>query len=414
MEKVKVALIGAGQRGKDIYGEYALNHPENIEFVAVAEPNEIKRKEFSQKHNISSEYQFNSWEPMLEKDKFCDAMIITTPDNTHYGPAKLALKKDYHILLEKPMSNNVQEIMEIGRLAKKKNNVFLICHVLRYTPFFSTIKNIIDSGEIGEVQSIQHSENIGYFHFAHSFVRGNWRNSDESSPLILQKSCHDMDILLWLTGQRCKKVSSFGHLSHFNKANKPEGSTDRCLTCKVESECPYSALKIYYPNIGKWPTTVVSEIQTKEAVTKSLESRSYGRCVYNCDNNVMDHQGTVLEFDNGTIATFHLSAFSNKVHRTIRVMGTKGEIIGDDSKNEIEYQIFDSNTRKVINPKVVVGGHGGGDTGIMNEFISLIKEGGEGLATADKSVESHMIAFAAEEARLNNRVVDLKEYCNQI
>lgn len=413
MEKVKVALIGAGQRGKDIYGQYALNYPEKIEFVAVAEPNEIKRKEFAEKHNISPEYQFNSWEDILEKDKFCDAMVIATPDNTHYEPTKLALEKDYHILLEKPMSNNPQEIMEIGRLAKEKNNVFLISHVLRYTPFFSTIKNIIDSGEIGEVQSIQHNENIGYFHFAHSFVRGNWRNSDESSPLILQKSCHDMDILLWLTGQSCKKVSSFGHLSHFNKKNKPEGSTDRCLTCKVEKECPYSALKIYYPNLGKWPATVASEIQTKESLTKALEEGPYGRCVYDCDNNVMDHQGTVLEFDNEIIATFHLSAFSNKVHRTIRVMGSKGEIIGDDSINEIEYQVFDSNTRKVINPKVVVGGHGGGDTGLMNEFVSLILEGGEGLATADKSVESHMIAFAAEEARVNNKIVDLKEYCDK-
>ncbi len=411
MEKIRVGLIGAGQRGKDVYGEYALKHPEHIEFVAVAEPNELKRKEFAEKHNIPLEYQFSSWEEILEKDKFCDAMIIATPDNTHYRPAKLTLEKDYHLLLEKPMSNNPEEIMELGRIAKERNNIFMICHVLRYTPFFSTIKHIIDSGVIGEVESIQHNENIGYFHFAHSFVRGNWRNSDESSPLILQKSCHDMDILLWLIGEDCTKISSFGHLSYFNSENKPEGASDRCVDCKVEGKCPYSAKKIYYNSVGNWPTTVISEIQTKDAVEKAVAEGPYGRCVFNCDNNVMDHQATILEFANGVTVTFNLSAFSNKVHRTIRVMGTKGEIIADDSINQVEYQIFGTNEKTVINPKVVFGGHGGGDTGLMNDFVSLVlSNNGEALTSAEKSVQSHMMAFAAEESRINNIVVDMEEY----
>lgn len=332
----------------------------------------------------------------------------------HYKPAKLTLEKGYHLLLEKPMSNNPMEIMELGRIAKEKNNVFMICHVLRYTPFFSTIKNIIDSGEIGEVESIQHNENIGYFHFAHSFVRGNWRNSDQSSPLILQKSCHDMDILLWLTNADCTKIASFGHLSYFNSKNKPKNAADRCINCSVEEECPYSAKKIYYNSIGKWPTTVISEIQNEDAIKKAVAEGPYGRCVFSCDNNVMDHQATILEFSNGITATFHLSAFSNKVHRTIRVMGTKGEIIGDDSKNEIEYQIFGSNKKTIINPKMVAGGHGGGDTGIMNDFISLILSNeGDALTSAEKSVQSHMMAFAAEESRTNNIVVDIQEYCNR-
>lgn len=414
MDKVKVALIGAGQRGKDVYGEYALEYPQHIKFVAVAEPNKLKREEFSRKHNIPPEHQFESWEDLLQLDKFCDAIIIATPDNMHYKPAKLTLEKGYHLLLEKPMSNNPMEIMELGRIAKEKNNVFMICHVLRYTPFFSTIKNIIDSGEIGEVESIQHNENIGYFHFAHSFVRGNWRNSDQSSPLILQKSCHDMDILLWLTNADCTKIASFGHLSYFNSKNKPKNAADRCINCSVEEECPYSAKKIYYNSIGKWPTTVISEIQNEDAIKKAVAEGPYGRCVFSCDNNVMDHQATILEFSNGITATFHLSAFSNKVHRTIRVMGTKGEIIGDDSKNEIEYQIFGSNKKTIINPKMVAGGHGGGDTGIMNDFISLILSNeGDALTSAEKSVQSHMMAFAAEESRTNNIVVDIQEYCNR-
>lgn len=413
MSKIRVGLIGAGQRGKDIYGNYALVNPEHIEFVAVAEPNEIKRKEFSEKHNIKSQYQFESWEQLLEKDKFCDAVVIATPDRTHFEPAKLALKKGYHILLEKPMSSIPEEVMKLGILAKENNKVFMICHVLRYTPFFNTIKKIIDSGEIGDIMSIQHNENIGYFHFGHSFVRGNWRNSNLSSSLMLQKSCHDMDILLWLVGSPCRKIASFGELSYFKKERKPEGAGDRCVECSIESKCPYSAVKLYYNNVGKWPTTAIVEIQTIGEVKKAVAKGPYGRCVYNCDNNVVDHQSTILEFENNVTATFNLSAFTNQVNRTLKIMGTKGEIRAIDSKNEIEVQLFDTNERKVVNPKQITGGHGGGDTGIMEDFISLILSNkGKALTSANVSVQSHMMAFAAEESRLTDKVVNMKDYYN--
>jgi len=413
MSKIRVGLIGAGQRGKDIYGNYALVNPEHIEFVAVAEPNEIKRKEFSEKHNIKPEYQFESWEQLLEKDKFCDAVVIATPDRTHFEPAKLALKKGYHILLEKPMSSIPEEVMKLGIIAKENNKVFMICHVLRYTPFFNTIKKIIDSGEIGDIMSIQHNENIGYFHFGHSFVRGNWRNSNLSSSLMLQKSCHDMDILLWLVGSPCRKIASFGELSHFKKERKPEGAGDRCVECSIESKCPYSAVKLYYNNVGRWPTTAIVEIQTIDEVKKAVAKGPYGRCVYNCDNNVVDHQSTILEFENNVTATFNLSAFTNQVNRTLKIMGTKGEIRAIDSKNEIEVQLFDTNERKVLNPKQITGGHGGGDTGIMEDFISLILSNkGKALTSANVSVQSHMMAFAAEESRLTDKVVNMKDYYN--
>ncbi len=413
MSKIRVGLIGAGQRGKDIYGNYALINPEHIEFVAVAEPNEIKRKEFSEKHNIKPEYQFESWEQLLEKDKFCDAVVIATPDRTHFEPAKLALKSGYHILLEKPMSSIPEEVMKLGMLAKENNKVFMICHVLRYTPFFNTIKKIIDSGEIGDIMSIQHNENIGYFHFGHSFVRGNWRNSNLSSSLMLQKSCHDMDILLWLVGSPCRKIASFGELSYFKKERKPEGAGDRCVECSIEDKCPYSAVKLYYNNVGRWPTTAIVEIQTIDEVKKAVAKGPYGRCVYNCDNNVVDHQSTILEFENNVTATFNLSAFTNQVNRTLKIMGTKGEIRAIDSKNEIEVQLFDTNERKVVNPKQITGGHGGGDTGIMEDFISLILSNkGKALTSANVSVQSHMMAFAAEESRLTDKVVNMKDYYN--
>ena len=410
MSKIRIGLVGAGQRGKDIYGQYILQHPENIEIVAVAEPNDIKRESLAESHKIADEFVFKDWEEFFKKDKFCDGVIIATPDNQHFMPTSKALEKGYHILLEKPMSNNPSDVVKLGELAKNNDKVFMICHVLRYTAFYSTLKSILDSGEIGEIMSIQHNENIGYFHFAHSFVRGNWRNTELSSPLMLQKSCHDMDILLWLIGSDCKKIASFGRLSYFNKANKPLNAGLRCIDCPVEKECAYSAMDLYYPNVGKWPTTAISPIQTKEAVEEAVANGPYGRCVYECDNDVVDHQSTILEFENGVTVDFNLSAFTNECFRNLKIMGTKGEIIGDDVKNTIEIQIFGSNEKRTISPKVVAGGHGGGDTGIMGDFISLVnQEKKEALTSAVTSVQSHMMAFAAEESRIENKIVAMKD-----
>lgn len=411
MSKVKIALIGAGDRGKDRYGEFAIQYPDNIEFVAVAEPNQIKRKEFAQKHKIASEFQFESWEPLLEKNRFCDGIIIATQDDMHFYPARIALENGYHVLLEKPMSNDAKECVELGRIARESDKAFMICHVLRYTPFYSAIKEAINKKMIGELVNIQHNENIGYFHFAHSFVRGNWRNSDESSPLILAKSCHDMDLLLWLAGKRCKKISSFGELTFFKEGKAFENSGERCINCAIEETCPFSAKKIYYNAIGRWPASVISEIQTREAVEKAVAEGPYGRCVFRCDNNVVDHQVTIMEFEDGITATFNLSAFTNKVHRTLKVMGTEGEIRADDSRNEIEIHRFASDERIVINPRVITGGHSGGDHGIMEDFISIIKtNSGKALTSADISVESHIMSFAAEESRVTNKTIELNDF----
>lgn len=414
MSKMKVGLLGAGHRGNYAYGDYAISHPENIEFVAVAEPDEKKRREFSKKHNIKPEFQFESWEQMLELDKFCDALVIATPDDTHFEPTKKAILKKYHILLEKPMANHPEEVMEMGRLAEENDIVFMICHVLRYSSFFTTVKEIIDSGEIGDVASIQYNENVAYYHFAHAFVRGNWRNSDLSSPLMLQKSCHDMDILLWFVNSNCSKIASFGNLKYFTKANKPEDSADRCVSCSLKDKCIYSATKVYYESVGRWPSTTITAIQTLEEVKEAVENGPYGRCVYNCDNNVVDHQSTILEFENGVSATFNLSAFTNKGGRTFKIMGTEGVIDASNFANEISVQRFGSNEKRVITPKSQLPGHGDGDKGIMEDFISLISfNEGKGLTSARTSVQSHMMAFAADESRLKNKVVDMKEYCSK-
>lgn len=414
MSIVKLAVVGAGDRGKDRYGAYGLKFPEKVDFVAVAEPNGLRRQAFQKQHGIEDAMAFESWQGLMEAKLDLDGVIIATQDDMHYHPTKAALDLGYDVLLEKPMSNDLQETLALGALAKKYDNTFMICHVLRYTPFYSRIKSIVDSGAIGRLMSIQHNENIGYYHMAHSFVRGNWRNQLLSSPIILAKSCHDMDLLLWLAGQRCKQVSSYGHLSHFKKENQPKGGGDRCLTCGVEEGCPYSAKKLYYKHIGTWPTTVITEDQSQLGVTKALNQGPYGRCVYLCDNDVCDHQVTLLEFESGLTATFNLSAFTEKTNRTIKIMGSHGEIRGDDRQNIIEVKYFGQEKHDIIEPKIVAGGHGGGDTGIMDDFVALLqKSQGQALTSAEVSVESHIMAFAAEASRLENKSINLEDFTKE-
>ncbi len=414
---VTVAIVGAGQRGKDTYGEYILNELKGVKVVGVAEPIQERREYMKVKHQIEEPYAFNSWDELLAQPKFCDAILVCTNDDLHYEPAKLALERGYHLLLEKPMTNHLDEVDKLEDLAKKySNQVFMVCHVLRYTPFFSKIKEIIDEGTIGELISIQHNENIGYYHMSHSFVRGNWRNSVETSPIILAKSCHDFDILNFLVGSTCKQVASFGSLKHFKKECQPVNASSRCIDCQVEEDCPYSALKLYSQHIGHWPTTVITENQSVEGVQIALEEGPYGRCVYECDNNVVDHQVTILEYENGVSATFNLSAFTDDITRAIKVMGSKGEIRGHMGLNEIDVYVFGEKTSQHIVPTDnILGykGHGGGDSCLFNDFIAAVEDyinghKHEARTTALASLESHRIAFAAEESRLTHQVITLK------
>ncbi|NEU05977.1 Gfo/Idh/MocA family protein [Clostridium senegalense] len=413
MKKVKVALIGAGARGMYAYAPYAKENEELLEFVAVAEPNHIRRNQFKEEYKINDENTFLHWKELFKKERLADAIIIANNDESHYEPTKIALEKGYNVLLEKPMSNKLEDIIKLGELARKyKNQIFMICHVLRYTPFFSKLKAIIDSKELGDLVNIQHNENIGYWHFAHSFTRGNWRNSNETSPLILAKSCHDMDILLWFSNSNCRKIASFGELSHMNNLNFKEGMADRCIDCKYKEECPYSAVKLY---LGEKPIfkTVVHPVPTKENLKEALKSGPYGRCVYKCDNNVVDHMVTILEFENNITATFNLSAFTQDCNRTLKLMFTNGEVRAHDGKNVIEVKKFTENHWKTIIPEVVESGHLGGDTKIMEDFIALVGgKGGQAKTPAIKSVESHVMAFAAEESRVTGKVVNMNEFWN--
>ena len=414
MKPVTMALIGAGQRGKDCYASFALKYPYEVQFVAVADPIEKRREQMKQAHHLADERCFTNWRDLLAQPKLADAMVICTQDNMHFEPAMAALQAGYHVLLEKPMSPDLLECIHMGQSAQKLQRIFSICHVLRYTSFFSTIKQMLDAGEIGKLISIQHSENVAFWHYAHSYVRGNWRNTDLSSPMILAKSCHDMDILHWLAGTECVSISSFGTLSHFTATNAPEGAPLRCLDgCPVEDTCPYYAPKHYLTENTGWPASIISDDSSLEARRKALLEGPYGRCVYHCDNNVVDHQVVNLSFANDVMASFIMSTFTNQNGRTIKLMGTRGEIWGTMEEYKIHHFDFISKAEKTIElDSSSDQGHGGGDYRLMRDFTRLVRNNDihNGRTSAADSVHSHLMAFAAEQSRLENRVINLEQF----
>jgi len=419
LKKVTIAVIGAGQRGVN-YGNYALRHPHEVQFLAVAEPNLSRRAQFQRLHAIANEYCFVDWQDLLAQPKLADAVLICTQDKMHFAPAMRALEVGYHVLLEKPMSPHPDECIKMSTCAAEFQRIFSICHVLRYTNFFATLKQILADGAIGRLISIQHNENVAYWHYAHSYVRGNWRNSAESSPMILAKSCHDMDILLWLAGAACINISSFGSLTHFTAANAPQGAPDRCLDgCPVADTCAYYAPKFYLTGEADWPVSVISDDSSIPALLKALQEGPYGRCVYHCDNDVVDHQVVTMEFANEVTAAFTMCAFTDDVSRTIKLMGTKGEIRGIVNRDTSKIENFDfpSKTHKIITLRSEGGpqGHGGGDFGVMRDFIRLVRtdDRAEGLTSAATSVQSHLMAFAAEQSRLERKVINMDEFCRQ-
>ena len=408
---ITAILIGAGQRGMDAYGAYALQHPEKIRVAAVAEPDPARRAAMAEAHHIPPERCFADWRPLLALGKIADGCMVCTQDRDHVEPATAALRLGYHVLCEKPMHPEAAQCIRLAEAAKASGKTLTVCHVLRYSPFFTQIKEILDSGRIGQVASIQHIESVGFFHQAHSFVRGNWRNAGESSPMILQKSCHDMDILLWLLGRHCKSVSSYGSLLHFKPENAPEGSTERCLDgCPHTADCPYYCVRLYDEDAAGFRRVLTLD-DSPEAVAEALKTGPYGRCVYRCDNDVVDHQVVNLLFDGGVTASFTMCAFTQRCTRILNIMGTRGQIQADMGKNQILVSDFLTGNRDEITVRIPRGGHSGSDTGLMEGFVRTVETDGQfQRSSAEQSLESHLVALAAEESRLTGQTVDLREF----
>ena len=420
MKPIQAALVGAGRRGIETFGGFALRNPYEIQFIAVAEPDPDRRAQFARLHNIPVKRQFTSWEDFLDRPKICEALVIATMDRLHFAPTMKALDAGYDILLEKPMSSDPKECLQMAQKAQAQKRLLMICHVLRYTAFFAGIKQILDSGVIGDIVSVQHNENVGYYHQAHSFTRGNWRNSQLSSPMILAKCCHDMDILAWLIGKQCQKIASFGSLYLFRPENAPTGAPARCTDgCPVERQCPYSAIRIYMEEHTDWGDFIRPVMNpAEEDKLTALREGPYGRCVYHCDNDVVDHQVVNMEFEGGITVAFTMCGFTADISRSLKIMGTNGELRAHMENNEIEVRDFVTHNRQVIHTATGMG-HGGGDDGLLHNFVRMVRstdltERLQSLTSASASVQSHLMAFAAERSRLDKRVIDLDEFTHNV
>jgi predicted dehydrogenase len=403
MEPVKAILLGAGSRGKDTYAEFAKKNPSSLRLVAVAEPEPSRRRAVMEEHGIPERFAFASWEDALRADSGAEAVIIATQDRMHIEPVIASIGRNLHILCEKPMAPTAEECLRIELASVRYDKVFLISHVLRYTNFFNTIKGLLDSKRIGALIGIEHNENVGHVHMSHSFVRGNWGRKEDSSPMILAKSCHDMDALLWLAGADCESLSSYGELNYFKPERAPAGAPKRCLDgCPEAEACPYNAQKIYLTDNVRWPVNVIATDLSMKGRMSALEEGPYGRCVFRCDNDVVDHQVVAMKFKNGVTATFTMTAFSMTTHRTIRLMGTEGEILGDMEDNGIEVREFSSGAIERISVAHLASGHSGGDPNLIADFTRLVRaRGGGGRTSVLESVQSHLMAFAAEDSRIN-------------
>ena len=417
-QPLEMALLGAGNRGTFAYGPYALMYPNELRFVAVAELDDVKRARFAQAHGIPPERQFRSWEELLSRPQLAEAVLNCTMDRDHIASSLAALEAGYDMLLEKPMAARAEECVQIVQTAERLGRTLQICHVLRYAPFFEQLYDVVHSGRLGDIVSVNHNENLHYAHQAHSFVRGNWGNEGRSAPMILAKCCHDLDFLIWLLGENCVSLSSQGSTKIFHSGRVGPNIPDRCLDgCPIADACPYYAPRIYLgPAASMFMVNALTTDPTPEGRLRALETGPYGRCVYRCDNDVVDHQVVTMDFPSGTTVTLTMQGFSHMEGRTMRIDGTRATLLGDSARNEL--CIFDHHTdpdisvghAEVLYPSRAGSGHGGGDYRILASFIRTMREGEPPLTTARVSLESHLMAFAAEEARKERTVVLMDEY----
>jgi predicted dehydrogenase len=412
---VTVAVVGAGGRGR-AYARHAAAHPEAATVVAVAEPRLEYRERFAAEHAIPPAMQFATWEELAARPQLADAAIVATPDAVHVGPAVALAERGYAMLLEKPMAPTEAGCRMVVDAVERSGVLLAVAHVMRYTPYTRSLKAMLDAGRVGDVVDVQHMEPVGYWHFAHSYVRGNWRNEAESTFLLLAKSCHDLDWIRFVIGAPCRRVASFGSLAHFTSADRPPGAAERCVDCGIEPSCPYSAARFYRRALADPGRRYWVEIMTPDVspagVERALRDGPYGRCVYASDNDVVDHQVVAMEFAGGQTAGFTVTAFTPIARRLTRISGTRGFIDGDG--RHLRCFDFLSDTNDVVDTApagsgLASGGHGGGDEALLLAFARAVATGDRTMieTTPAEILESHLMAFAAEQARREGRVVEL-------
>jgi predicted dehydrogenase len=425
MKTLTAIIMGCGSRGST-YAWQMTKLGEKYRVVGIAEPSQSRRDKIKKMHNIPEENCYHSWDEILDRPKMADLAIISMLDDMHYEPALKAIELGYDILLEKPIAQTAKECADIALAAKKKGVKVLVCHVLRYTPFYDRIKEIVMDGKIGDIVSVIQVEGVGNVHQSHSYVRGNWHSEEETTPMLLAKCCHDLDIIQWLIDKPCKNVQSFGSLTYFTEANAPEGAPIRCAdgTCPIKDTCEYNCMKLYYHSKSDWFRGAAAgynakgEKPTDEEVLEALKTTDYGLCVFHANNDVVDHQVVNMEFEGGVTASLTMNAF-NLGGRYIRLFGTKGELYANMSDKEITLSIFEG--KKTIHVPVtetqedITGGHGGGDIGIIRELYEYINDEYDGYKAAniEISAKNHLIGFAAEKSRRNNSVESVTSFMDE-
>jgi predicted dehydrogenase len=412
---VEAVMVGAGNRGARVYGAYALARPGALRFVAVVDPDEARRESFAEAHGIPLDCQFERWEDLVARPKLVSTAFNATLDRTHHASTLALLEAGYDVLLEKPIATLPEHVLELAQAAERHGRLLQISHVLRYAPFFKKIYELVRAGELGELVAIDWRENLVYWHYAHSFVRGNWSNAGRTAPMLLTKCCHDLDLLVWLLGRTCERVASFGSQRYFAPSQVGPEVPPRCLDgCPYAETCLYYAPRVYLDRFAENPhnftVNALTLDHTREGVLRALAEGPYGRCVYRCDNDVVDHQSVLMEFGAQAVTlTMHGTSFVEG--RTVRIDGRRATLLANEARNEVAVVDHASGRRRLVELEAARGGHGGGDWGLIDAFVGALRGEADGLLTsARESVESHLLAFAAEEARLSRSTVEMAAY----
>ena len=407
-------LLGAGQRGRHAYGAYASRNPNRLRFVAVAEPDEQRRRIFAEEHSIPASRRFADGLEMLDVEP-ARACIIATPDRHHAAPAIAALEQGLDVLLEKPVAHSLRECSRVLNAARLSSGSLTVGHVLRYTPFFSTLNRLIGSGRLGRLITVEHREDVVYWHTAHSFVRGNWARAADSSPMIVQKCCHDFDILAWNLatageGTRVNRVQSFGSRLHFRPEHAPAGATARCTDpCPVASDCPFDAARLYLdPERTGWPVHAVTEDLSPRGRLRALREGPYGRCVYTAGSDVVDHQTVSMRTSSGATAVLVMNGHASHQERTARYHGSRGTVVATFGRHStIEFTDHLGGAVEKIPIITTEGGHGGGDSGLIEAFLDSLETATPSDTSTETWFESHLLAFTAEQARLTGTTLNI-------
>ena len=399
----RVAIIGCGNRGADAYGTHLTAQGAGVAYLV--DPRPARLAEVAARLGVPEAATFAHWDDFFALGRVADAVVIATPDHLHVEPCVRALTLGYHVLLEKPICLDERELDVIAAAQAASSGAVTVCHVLRATPFFLDVKRVVESGVLGQLIGITWAENVASWHYAHSYVRGNWRSSPPAAPFVLAKACHDLDLLRWLADSAPVAVSSTGRLNHFRPEHAPAGSSDRCVTCPV-MDCPYDARRIYGSRpAGQWPVTVLTAGGV--SLADALERGPYGECVYAGHNDVVDHQAVTVEFASGLTAQLTVSAFTHNNTRTFKLVGSHGELRGHMERGALE--LHDFRTGEVSAWTVeATGNHGGGDIGLIAGWLAALRGEAEWPSPLLASLDSHRMAFGAERSREVGGIVALE------